>query len=81
MSEDNGHTRELRCFCTRRPMLGIVGHDSIGTYLHIKVYKQSRLYGEMIAYGGVVKVRCRECLRWHVVTIKKMTVDFEQIPS
>ena len=60
-------------------MLGIVGHDSAGTFLHVKVYKQARIYAEMIAYSGIVKVRCRECLRWHVVTITKMSADFEQI--
>lgn len=81
MIESNGCTRELRCFCTRRPLLGVIGQDAVGTYLHIKVYKQGRIYGEVVAYAGPVKILCRECLRWHVVKIEKMRVDFQQIPG
>lgn len=81
MSSTNGVGEPWRCFCSKRPILGIIGHDAEGTYLHVKVYKQSRIYGEIIAYSGLVRVRCRECLRWHQVRIRKMTADFEQIPS
>lgn len=38
-------------------------------FVHCRVYKQSRIYGEMLVYGGEVKIRCRECLRWHNIVI------------
>lgn len=39
-------------------------------YIHQKVYKQSRIYGESIVVGGEVSIRCRECKRWHRVVIR-----------
>lgn len=29
------------------------------------VFKQRRIFGESIHYGGEVKIRCRECFRWN----------------
>lgn len=44
------------------------GLDAKGrTYVHIKVYKQRRIYGESIHYNGEVKIKCRECLRWNII--------------
>lgn len=37
----------------------------------MKVYKQNRIFGEMIVYGGEVKVHCRDCLRWHRIVFVK----------
>lgn len=49
-------------------MLAVYGLDGDGKlYLHVKVYKQGRIYGEMVVTEGEVKIRCRECLRWHRV--------------
>jgi hypothetical protein len=59
---------ELRCFCRTEPLLAVYGLDEQGKlYLHVKIYKQARVYGEMVVTGGEVKIRCRECLRWHRV--------------
>lgn len=61
---------ELRCFCRTEPLLAVYGVNEQGLlYIHIKVYKQQRIFGEIIATGGVVQLRCRECLRWHKVRI------------
>lgn len=61
---------ELRCFCRTEPLLAVYGRDEQGQlYIHVKVWKQTRIYGEMIVTGGVCKLRCRECLRWHKVRI------------
>lgn len=60
---------ELRCFCTRKPTLAHYGVDPKGKlYVHIKIHKSGKLCGEVIA-EGTVRVRCRECLRWHKVVI------------
>jgi hypothetical protein len=49
-------------------LLAVYGIDDKGrTYVHCRVYKQNRVYGDWIAHGGEVKLLCRECLRWHVI--------------
>lgn len=62
---------ELRCFCSREPLLATYGLDEKGKpYVHVKVYKQGRIYGEVLVTEGVVKLHCRECLRWHAVIFR-----------
>ncbi len=71
MGRGGKSTHELRCFCSREPLLALYGVGSDGLpYIHIKVYKQTRIYGEAIIKGGEVKLHCRECLRWHRVVIR-----------
>lgn len=61
---------ELRCFCRTKPLLAVYGVDEKGKlFVHVKVYKQSRVFGETITYGGEIMIRCRECLRWQKVVI------------
>lgn len=68
MAKSKSH--ELRCFCSSEPLLATYGIDADGLlYVHVKVFKQRRVYGEMIVYGGRVKLHCRNCLRWHTVNI------------
>lgn len=62
---------ELRCFCRTQPLLAVYGLDQKGElYIHVRIYKQSRIYGELIIKGGEVKLLCRECLRWHRIVIR-----------
>jgi hypothetical protein len=62
--------KELRCFCSRTPLLATYGIDSRGKlFVHVKIWKQKRIFGELVVEGGVVRLRCRDCLRWHVVRI------------
>lgn len=62
------HEKELRCFCRSEPLLATYGIDSKGQlFVHVKIYKQNRIYGELVFEGGVAKIRCRNCLRWHRV--------------
>jgi hypothetical protein len=70
MPTRRGRGNELRCFCQHRPLLATYGVDERGRlYVHVKVYKGSRIYGEVLSYGGT-KVRCRDCFRWHTVVIR-----------
>lgn len=64
---------ELRCaWCSRRPKLAYYGIDKDGNpYVHQKVYKQGRIYGESIARGGTLEIKCRECNRWNKIRITK----------
>jgi hypothetical protein len=62
--------KELRCFCRREPLLATYGIDKHGkVYIHIKIWKAKRIYGEIIVEVGTVKIRCRDCLRWHTVNV------------
>lgn len=61
---------ELRCFCSRSPLLAIYGIRDSKLYVHIKIYKQRRIYGEALITEGTVKLHCRECLRWHTVILR-----------
>lgn len=59
---------DLRCLCRHAPLLAVFGLDGRGRlYLHIKVYKQDRIFGNLILRGGPVELQCRECFRWHVI--------------
>lgn len=75
---------ELRCECSRRPLLGKAGRDKDGNpYVHVKVYKQRKIYGEIVATEGIVRLRCRECFRWSTVRIVRQRgsdVQFTEEP-
>lgn len=62
---------ELRCFCARTPLLATYGVNEKGdVYVHVKIFKQHRIFGEVIVTKGNVKIHCRECLRWHKVVMR-----------
>jgi hypothetical protein len=64
-------SNELRCFCARQPLLATYGLDEHGClYVHVKVFKQQRIFGEVLVTEGTVKLHCRECLRWHKVVMR-----------
>lgn len=63
---------ELRCFCSRAPLLAVYGVDDDGRlFVHVRAYKQHRIYAETITYGGEIKLRCRECRRWQKVVFSQ----------
>lgn len=77
---------ELRCICRRKPLLGKYGRDRQGNlYVHVKVFKQDRVFGEIIVEGGgSVRIRCRDCDRWHKVTIRQpqsVNMSPEELPE
>lgn len=73
----------MRCFCRGEPLLAVYGREPGGDlYIHVKIYKQSRVYGETYHTAGVVKIRCRNCSRWHRVRIvnQKATLEVTEPP-
>lgn len=63
---------ELRCFCLRRPLLAFYGHGENGEpYVHQKVHKQGRVFGESIFRSGTVEIKCRECYRWTKIRLSQ----------
>jgi hypothetical protein len=52
-------------------LLAMYGLDDKGrVYLHVKVFKNRKVYGEILALSGEIELRCRECFRWYRVVIK-----------
>lgn len=85
MARDQQRTKhELRCCCSREPLLALYGVTEGGLpYVHIKIYKQRRVYGEVLITEGNVKLLCRECLRWYTVRIVTPTsakLDETEVP-
>ena len=71
--------KELRCFCKRKPLLATYGIDKFGKlFVHVKIWKANRIFGELVIEGGLVKVRCRDCLRWHKINVRQRQAVLEQ---
>lgn len=77
MREDKN---EIRCICSRRPLLARYGVGPDGSpFIHIKIFKQSRIYGEVfVSADAVVRIRCRECLRLQKVRIISGRPEIEE---
>ncbi len=63
---------ELRCVCSRKPLLAIYGIDERNrAYVHAKAWKQQRLIQEVLLYGprALIYIHCRDCLRWTRVNL------------
>lgn len=71
---------EVRCFCSRRPLIAVCGRDSRSGegFVHIKTWKGQRLYAEVVVTSGTAHIRCRECLRWHRIRIVRDQVQIEE---
>lgn len=62
---------EIRCYCRREPLLATYGVDDNGkVYIHVKVYKNHRIFGEVLVTEGTVELRCRECMRWFKIPFR-----------
>lgn len=74
------NTPEIRCFCNKHPLLAICGRDNKTgePFVHIKTWKQGRLYVEAVVTSGVVRIRCRDCFRWHTVRIIRDSVRIKE---
>lgn len=71
--------KELRCFCERSPLLATYGIDKSGKlFVHVKIWKSRRIYGELVIEGGIVKLRCRDCLRWHRIRVVQASAILEE---
>lgn len=61
---------EVRCHCAHHPLLAKCGRDDRGEpWVHVKVWKGKRLYTELVATAGVVRIKCRDCMRWQTINI------------
>ena len=72
---------DLRCVCSRKPLLALYGVNDGSVYVWIKIYKQGRIFGEVIVTEGKMKIRCRECLRWLNLVVSGRTADLLPIQS
>lgn len=73
--------QELRCECSRRPLLGKVGIHEGSPFLWVRHVKASKTIVDMKVFGGPVQIECRECRRvWtislrHPVTLTQPRLD------
>ena len=85
MSVEDSDGLEVRCFCRRAPLLAICGRnkDNGEPFVHVKSARKDRINAEAIIVSGEVRIRCRDCLRWHTIRIKTIGVDHtpEQLPE
>lgn len=76
--------KELRCNCSRKPLLAVCGRSDDGKgFIHVMTWKGKRLYVNIVVTDGTARIQCRECLRWHRVTIVYETVESteDQLPD
>lgn len=73
---------EVRCYCRRSPLLAVCGRDTKtgDLYVHVRSAKKDRLNTEVVITSGTVRVRCRDCLRWHTVRISPTNIDHKPEP-
>jgi len=71
---------DLRCTCPHHTKLAEYGMTTDGAaYLHVRVFKQGRVFGEVIASSGEVRVLCRDCGRWTQVNVKQPGEIFHDV--
>jgi hypothetical protein len=74
----------IRCTCSARPILAIARATDDGKwFIHVRVFKQRVVYGEMIVDSGSVRIKCRACSRWYKLTIRMSEVrhELENLPK
>ena len=70
---------ELRCFCRIRPILAVYGIEDGELYIHMRVFKARRIFGEVVITGDAkVKIHCRECFRWHTIKFVNRVAQLEE---
>ncbi len=65
---------DIRClFCSTHPLLAKCGVDpqSRKPFVHVKVYKQRRVYAEYVFDSGRVTILCNACGRWYEINIRE----------
>jgi len=73
---------EIRCTCSRSPLLAVAGSSDEGPFIHVKAYKQQKIITELVVTSGIVRLRCRNCNRWLTLNVKteKVTARNEPLP-
>lgn len=72
----------VRCpLCSRHPLLAMYGTDEGGAaFVHVMIYKQKRIFGNVVVTGGPVHLQCRECLRWLRIRFVRLSdVNIDEI--
>lgn len=73
---------DLRCICSHRTLLAKVARDpeTGAPCLHVKALKKGqRAPLEMLLLSGTAKIRCRDCLRWFRISVRREKIEFRAI--
>lgn len=70
---------EIRCNCAKRVLLAVARHTEEGRWvIHLRAFKGSQLIMEAVCEDGPLRVRCRECMMWHLINVKiRPTIKWE----
>lgn len=78
-------TVRIECFCHRKPLLARAGRDSRTrrSFVWVKVVKNGQAIAEVVLTSGTIQVRCRECLRFHKITLQQTPkiYDIQLVPE
>jgi hypothetical protein len=67
--------QEIRCQCSRKPLLARAGIEDGSPFLWIRHNKGARSLLNMKIFGGRVEIACRECGRiWRIKLGERMEV-------
>lgn len=59
--------QEIRCQCSRKPLLARAGIEDGSPFVWVRHMKGSRFLINMKVFGGRVEIVCRECNRiWRI---------------
>ena len=60
---------EVRCECSRRPLLARAGIEGGSPFLWVRHTKSSKIMMDVKIEGGTTRIVCRECLRTLTITL------------
>jgi hypothetical protein len=63
---------QLKCICPTKRTLARYGIDEKDNlYLHIKVYKQRRVFAQLVINAPAkLRIQCPACGRWHGIVMR-----------
>ena len=63
---ENDAPERIECVCSRKPLLARAGRRDGHPFLWVKNYRAKL---DIVVRTGSVQIKCRECLRWHTITV------------
>lgn len=68
--------QEIRCECSRQPLLAKGGIEDGVPFLWVRHIKGPRIVLDMRVIGGKVEITCRECFRvWRIKLGSRMEIS------
>jgi hypothetical protein len=76
MTLDVEAPQEIRCECSRSPLLAKAGIEDGVPFVWVRQMKASRMMTNVKFFGGRVEIECRECRRvWRIALGRSMKIS------